>query len=215
MVYTLIGDLVGSRSAASRRDAQDAVTVALARADDLVPSLDGLEATVGDEFQGVYADLATATTATLVVRLVLLGLGGDARFGLGAGSREVYDDTRAPRLQDGPAWWSARAAIDELGRPSARARRGWYDVRHAADEPSAPSAPLVNAFLLCRDQLVDRLSPRAQQMLLAALEGATQREIAAALGVTESAVSQQFARGVGAVRDAQAMLTRLSDEAAP
>lgn len=215
MVYAVIGDLVGSRSAASRRDAQDAVTAALARADVLVPSLDGLEATVGDEFQGVYATFAQAATAALVVRLALLGLGGDARFGIGAGEREVYDDTRAPRLQDGPAWWSARAAIDELGAAAARSRRGWYDGRHAETETAPPPEPLVNAFLLCRDQLVDRLSPRARQMLLATLEGATQREIAAAEGITESAVSQQFSRGVGAVRDAQLMLTRLSGEAAP
>jgi DNA-directed RNA polymerase specialized sigma24 family protein len=46
-------------------------------------------------------------------------------------------------------------------------------------------------------------------MLLLALEGHSQREIALAEAVSESAVSQAFARGVGAVRDAQDMLAAL------
>jgi hypothetical protein len=72
--------------------------------------------------------------------------------------------------------------------------------------PDPVTAALVNAHLLCRDALVDRLSVRGCRMLRLALLGEPQRRIAEVEGVSRSAVSQQFARGIGAVRDAQALL---------
>ncbi len=63
----------------------------------------------------------------------------------------------------------------------------------------------MNAFLLTRDALVDRLNERGWRMLRMALLGETQQRIAEVEGVSKSAVSQQFARGIAAVRDAQTM----------
>ncbi|HEV7205630.1 MAG TPA: SatD family protein [Jatrophihabitans sp.] len=205
-VFTLIGDLVGSRRVASRAAVQDALAVALVDAARLVPPVDRLEATVGDEYQGVFSSLGDATLAALLVRL---NLGGtvDTRCGIGLGEREVFRADRTPMLQDGPAWWSARAAIDALGVPANRLRRTWFDAGDVA--ATAPAAGLVNAYLATRDALVDRMNARARSVLLLAVAGRTQREIAQAEGVSESAVSQVMARGVGAVRDAQAMLTEL------
>lgn len=203
VVYALIGDLVGSRRSGPRAAVQAALQVALDAAAAVAPPVDRLEPTVGDEFQGTYADLGQATLASLLVRLGLLP-GLDARCGIGVGTREVFDAARTPMLQDGPAWWSARAAIDTLARPGARGRRTWFDRGNV--EPSADPA-VVNAFLLTRDALVDRLNERSRRMLLRALTGATQREIANAEQISESAVSQAFAKGVSAVRDAQQMLS--------
>ena len=140
--------------------------------------------------------------ATQLLRLTLLPV-VDTRYGLGAGEREVLDDSRRPAIEDGSAWWAARAAIDALGTHAARHRRSWYDAGSASDVP-APA--LVNALLLTRDALTDRLEATWQQALLALLEGASQREVAASLGVSPSAVSQQTARGLGAVRDAHGLL---------
>lgn len=206
LVFTLIGDLIGSRRVASRAAVQDALAAALADTARLVPPIDRLEATVGDEFQGVFGTLGDATLAALVVRLHLGGT-VDTRCGIGLGEREVFRDDRTPMLQDGPAWWSARAAIDALGAPANRLRRTWFDPGDAA--PDAPAAGLVNAYLATRDALVDRMNPRARTVLLMAIAGRTQREIALAEDVSASAISQVMARGVGAVRDAQAMLSEL------
>src|SRR2546421_180345 len=52
----------------------------------------------------------------------------------------------------------------------------------------------------------DRLGERGCRMLRLSLRGETQQRIAEAEGITKSAVSQQFARGIGAVRDAQGLL---------
>lgn len=211
-VYVLIGDLVGSRRSASRSGAQADLAAALRAASAVVPPVDRLEPTVGDEFQGVYADLGAATLAALLVRLHLPAP-MDARCGIGVGGREVFDAAKTPMLQDGEAWWSARAALALLDEPAARARRTAYDDRHA---PSvAGPASWVNAFLVTRDALVDRLNDRSRRMLRRSLAGASQHEIAAEEQVSDSAVSQAFAKGVSAVRDAQRMLVATSDPAVP
>ncbi|GAB3084445.1 SatD family protein [Nocardioides zeae] len=201
--YAVIGDLVGSRRSGDRRAVQVALADALTEADRRAPSVDGLHATVGDEFQAVYPSLGAAVRATLVVRLLLRPV-VDTRYGIGLGDRAVLDGSRTPPLEDGSAWWSARAAIDELGRPATRRRRTWF----VAAEGATPPCPVdvVNALLLCRDALVDRVGATAHPMLLAGLDGSSQRDVAAAVGVSESAVSQQYGRGLGALRDAQALL---------
>lgn len=204
-VYVLIGDLVGSRRSASRSAAQAELATALRATSAVVPPVDRLEPTVGDEFQGVYADVGSASLAALLVRLALPEP-MDARCGIGVGEREVFDATKTPMLQDGEAWWSARAALATLDEPTARSRRTAYDDRHAPGV--AGSAALVNAFLLTRDALVDRLNDRSRRMLRRTLEGASQHQIAAEEQISDSAVSQAFAKGVSAVRDAQRMLAR-------
>jgi SatD family (SatD)/Sigma-70, region 4 len=187
--YTLIGDMVGSRRLPDRSAAQERLGEVLAEVTGQLEVVQPLEATVGDEFQGAFADLATATLAALLVRLVLLPE-MDVRCGIGHGEVTVHDATRRPLLQDGPGWWSARDAIDAIESRG----RTWYD---------GPGAGRVNAFLLARDALVDRLSERGRRMLRMALLGHTQQRIAEAEGISKSAVSQQFSRGIGALRDAQ------------
>ena len=73
----------------------------------------GLRVTVGDEFQGTYATLGEAVEAALRVRLALLPE-VDTRFGLGRGEVTVLDARRG--IEDGPGWWAARAAIEEVDR---------------------------------------------------------------------------------------------------
>lgn len=195
-MYGVIGDVVGSRRLADRSDAQRRITEVLLEVDRAVPGVQPLEATVGDEFQGAYATLGEATRVTLLVRLGLLP-GIDVRCGVGVGEATVFDAQRAPRLQDGPAWWAAREALEWMAGARRSAVRTWL---------VGPEAAVVNAHLLCRDALVDRLNERGWRMLRAALRGESQQRIAEQEGVTKSAVSQQFSRGISAVRDAQALL---------
>jgi len=191
-VYTLIGDIVGSRRLDDRAGAQARIGAVLREVSPVVRPAQDLEATVGDEFQGAFRTVGDAALAALLVRLALLP-DVDVRCGLGFGEVTVHDRDRRPLLQDGPGWWSARDALDALSRPRRAAERTWY---------VGPDAGRVNAFLLTRDALVDRLGDRGHRLLAAALRGDSQADIAAAEGISRSAVSQQFARGVGAVRDA-------------
>lgn len=196
LLYTLIGDVVGSRRLPDRPGAQRRLAEVLGEVTESLEPAQALEPTVGDELQGAFTTVGDAALAALLVRLHLLPE-VDVRCGLGHGEVTVLEPDRRPVLQDGPGWWAARRALEVLARPRRAAARTWYD---------GPGAPAVNGFLLTRDALVDRLGERGRRMLAASLGGATQAEIAAAEGISRSAVSQQFARGVGAVRDAHLSL---------
>jgi hypothetical protein len=55
-------------------------------------------------------------------------------------------------------------------------------------------ADLVNAFLLCRDELVSRFDARQRRLVLGVLRGTTQKELAESEGISPSAVSQSLRR---------------------
>jgi DNA-binding CsgD family transcriptional regulator len=66
---------------------------------------------------------------------------------------------------------------------------------------------MVNAFLICRDQVIDRLNDRGIRILRLALLGHPQKEIAEIEGIWPSAVSQQFSRNIGSVVESMRALT--------
>jgi hypothetical protein len=190
-LYTVIGDLVGSRAVPDRSAVQQALNEALDAVNDAVPVAQPFEPTVGDEYQGACATLPGAVLAAVLVRLTLLPV-VDARCGIGYGAVTVHDADRRPLLQDGPGWWAAREAIRSLdGRRDTT--RTWF---------SGPDAGRVNAFLVCRDQIIDRLNDRGTRILRLALLGHPQKDIAELEGIWPSAVSQQFTRNIGAVVEA-------------
>ena len=195
-MFALLGDLVGSRRLADRPGAHRRLVEVLAEVEAAEPAVQPLEVTVGDEFQGIYDDVHTAARVALLVRLAMLPL-VDVRVGIGEGEVTVLDRARQPLVQDGPAWWAAREALETMGSARRASLRTWF---------VGAGSETVNARLLCRDALVDRLNDRGRRMLELALRGHSQQEIAAAESVTKSAVSQAFARGVGALRDAEQLL---------
>ncbi len=194
VVHTLIGDLVSSRELADRAAAQRLLGAALDEVNEVLHPVQPLEPTVGDEFQGAFGNQPDAIVAALLVRLAVMNV-VDVRCGIGYGEVSVHDAQRRPLLQDGPGWWEARAALDSLDHNSRR--RTWV---------AGPESELVNAFLLTRDQLIERFNDRGLRILRLALLGRSQKDIAVAESVTPSAVSQQFAHGITAVVDAQRLL---------
>jgi hypothetical protein len=153
-----------------------------------------LRSTVGDEFQGVYATLGDALARVLLVRLALPPE-LDCRFGIGSGGIAAVPSNDRDDLQDGSAWWSARAAITtahDLQSGAVPECRSWFV---AAGEPADAPAALVNAYLVARDQLVAELTPRARGAVYGWLVGRRQVDIARETGVTQSAVSQALGRG--------------------
>lgn len=212
----VLGDVVASRQHAERGAVQRDVVRALQEVNDLVPAVQPLEVTIGDEFQGAYRTLSGAVRASLLVRLLLLP-SIDTRYGIGSGDVSVFDATRSPISQDGPAWWAAREAIERVHWQQQRsgherAARTWYIASSAGvDEPAQrlqrEQQSFLNAHLLCRDTLVPHDDPRGVALLRGWLTGSTQAELAAELDVSQSAVSQRLARmGAFALRDAQDVL---------
>jgi len=203
-IATLIGDIVASKRHPNRRQLQRAVRETLHLVNDQLEPLQALELTVGDEFQGGFRTIGSAALASLVLRLELLSRHAaiDSRYGLGFGSVSVFDAARSPTSQDGPGWWAARSAIERAADLAASSRTCFVRTSFASwsgDEAGQASSDAsgIDAFLLCRDALVDRMDSRAHRLLLGLLLGHSQTDLAAREGITQSAVSQRL-RSTGA-----------------
>ena len=122
-----------------------------------------LRITVGDEFQGCFGTVGEALHAALWLRLHLAP-DAELRHGVGWGSVAVLADS--PRIEDGPGWWAARAAIEsvklEAARPATRQLRTAY---RRAEETDGPDPAAVNAALMCRDQMIGSVSERSLRLL--------------------------------------------------
>ncbi|WP_206673456.1 SatD family protein [Pseudactinotalea terrae] len=201
----LIGDIIGSRDVDNRSALHERLRTVIAEVNaDMTPAAP-IRITVGDEYQGVFDTVGAALHAALRLRLGLLPA-ADLRHGIGWGGLAVLQEE--PRVEDGPAWWAARAAIEaaeaDAARPRTHAVRTRYERAHESDGPE-PAA--INAALLCRDQLLALGDERSLRLLRGLLAGRTQADLAADEGISASAVSQRTrADGLGVIVAADALL---------
>jgi hypothetical protein len=197
----LIGDIVRSREAEDRPRLHGQVRQALDGVNAGLRAVQPLSPTVGDEFQAVYLDLPSAVHASLLLRLTLAGI-AEVRFGIGWGQLDVFDANKLPFEQDGPAWWAARDAIERvsLNMRHKEGPRGWRTAclisNSAADagEHYAESQATMNAFLMCRDEIVAGMDERDARITLALLSHKRQRTIAEEENISQSAVAQRIGR---------------------
>ena len=203
----LIGDIVASRETADRQGLHDRLTAVLDAVNAAGPVTDPAVVTLGDEFQGLYPTLGVALTASFRIRAGLYP--HDVRFGAGRGEANVLDRERG--IHDGPAYWAARDAIERAAKLADKAalRTTRTVFCSAEDDPGHVAA--VNAALLALDQVVGSLSVVSRRIVIARMAGTTQREIAAAEGITPSAVSQRvLGDGIGVALEAMRMLGGLT-----
>ena len=217
-VAAVIADLVGSRGLQDRAGAQEHVISAWAAAHGQVVKDAGAAgstepravspwATVGDEFQAVYPDLATALRALLRLQLALEGP-VRLRFGIGLGTVTTLEAGEDGPIQDGDAWWSARAAIEaghdrdprgaviEVRRAGA-SEAGAGDGTADGSADAEPAGGVEAAAVRLLEHALGQLKPRERRIVRGTLEGTYQSAIAEAEGISQSAVSQSLSRSGG------------------
>lgn len=192
----VIVDIVRSRDLTDVAEARSSLRTAFAASASVVTPVQELTATVGDEFQLIFADIAAAVQATAIVRL-MLPEHVECRFGFGAGTMRNIEVRDATTIHDGSAWWNAREAIEECHRREDKKSpylRGWF----VAEPEDIEAAALVNSLLLVRDSLITAMRPREKRLTGGVLRGMSQAELASAEQITQSAVSQSLYRSGGA-----------------
>ncbi|TAM67739.1 MAG: hypothetical protein EPN48_14080 [Microbacteriaceae bacterium] len=200
----LIIDIVRSRELKDRAAAQAAVLQTFGAATAERSIRQALWPTVGDEFQAVFADITQALRATAIVRLTL-PIEVDCRFGFGQGEIQEIEQAATGSIQDGSAWWRARAAIEEAHRREDKSNpylRGWF----VSGRASGGADSIVNSFLLMRDKVITDMRPRERRLTAGVLLGRAQSALAAMEGITQSAVSQNLRKSGGAALLAAHML---------
>lgn len=148
-------------------DAVDAVTAAVGPRLTFAP-----ERTAGDEVQ-----LATEDPAAVLEVVLTLTRTGRWSVGVGVGDieRPLPDSVRAGR---GEAFVRARDAVE-------RAKRAVTRLAITGDEEARDAEALIRLLI----ELRDRRSPEGWEIYDLLSSGLTQRDAAARLGITESAVS--------------------------
>lgn len=193
---------MSSRRSTDRSGLHARLSDALAAVNSTLAPTTPLRITVGDEYQGTFATLEAAVRAAWWLRVQLLPV-CDLRQGLGHGEVRVLQEQ--PRVEDGPGWWSARDAVHAVELAQERPGSAWRRTAFRTSTPDAGSDPgpvahWVEAVLVLGDSAVGGLSDRSLSVLRGLLEERTQREIAAELGISPSAVSQRVrADGLGAL----------------
>ncbi|NLZ97506.1 MAG: hypothetical protein GX920_01615 [Micrococcus sp.] len=203
----IIADIVDSREMVDRSAGQRAITDAFAEAETAVSPIRPAWATVGDEFQVIVATWQDSLRLTLRMQ-ALLPDGIQLRYGIGAGQINTIEQGESGPIQDGTAWLSARAAIDEV---EARQQRR-DDVMSGFCSDDVDLATAVSAQLMVRDHVLGRMKARERRLLSALLFGATQQEAARNERISQAAVSQTLHRsGAMALLDVDDMLAVSSD----
>lgn len=144
------------------------------------------ERAAGDEVQGV---LTSGTEVVQVLELLLRS--GRWRAGIGVGTVEhpLPDSVRAAR---GPAFIAARRAVERSHRgPQPLALEANTDLEHATD-PGLPALAHAEAALWLWAGVLTRRTAEGWEVVDRLAEHSTQREVAEALGVSPSAVSQRL-----------------------
>lgn len=208
-MIAVILDIVGSRALDDRAGAQHALDDAVARVErDRPLAAQPLRPTVGDEQQGVYPTLDAALAALTLLRLALPD-DIDCRFGIGIGPVEQIDSASG-NLPEGPGWWAARTAIEHvhaLQKRTVPGARTWVVAHETQPDAAHLLARQANIALLSRDQLISGMSARTRRFTYGRCLGVFQRDLAAAEGVTQPAVSQALASsGAGAIIEAVRIL---------
>jgi len=204
----VIGDVVRSRTHEDQRELIRLVATTLEWVNRRVGSAQALEMTVGDEFQGAYGDLGVALDAALLVRLRLAGI-CDLRFGLGWGEITAFDPDRAPMAQSGSAWWAAREALEEIVT-RVRKRQWPNSVRTWLVGAPDPTQRLLNALLMCRDELLAKMDERDARIALGLFLNERQEDVANALGISQPSVARrQVENGANAIYRAHEALRGL------
>jgi hypothetical protein len=185
----VIGDVVGSRQAPSRSQLQQRLDKALAVVNAAMETVQPLTPTLGDEFQGMFGRIEDAMEASFRLGVELVGK-VDVRIGIGWGTLRTQDTSRTPFGQDGPCWWRARDALQELARTE-RSNQEPNSLRTVCRTGNAQEQ-LYNAILVLRDQTLSGIDEADATILKLVMSGASQQEAATRLGINKSSVSRRM-----------------------
>lgn len=185
----VIGDVVGSRKATNRSRLQRRLDNSLGALNDAMGPVQPLTSTLGDEFQGLFDRVEDAVEASFRLRVELAGR-VDVRIGIGWGTLRTQDPARTPFGQDGPCWWRAREALEELARTE-RSNQEPHSLRTVCRTGTVREAAF-NAILVLRDQILSGIDETDATILRLLMDGASQQDAAAELGVNKSSVSRRM-----------------------
>jgi hypothetical protein len=184
----LLGDVIASRHSGDREELQHMLDDAMSRGNAAGQPVQPLRMTIGDEFQGLFGSVLEAISASLQIRMTLRPT-VDVRIGIGWGPLDLVPQD-PPFGQDGPCWWRAREAIEEVKKSESsnsvpRSVRTLVRTGDGTDD-------LINAYLVSRDHITAGWDEVDVQIAHLFREGVNQTKISEQVGLSQSSVSRRL-----------------------
>ena len=184
----LLGDVIASRHSGDREELQHMLDDAMSRGNAAGQPVQPLRMTIGDEFQGLFGHVVEAVSASLQIRMTLRPT-VDVRIGIGWGTLDLVPQD-PPFGQDGPCWWRAREAIEEvkkseLSNSVPRSVRTLVRTGDSSDE-------LINAYLVSRDHITAGWDEVDVEIAGLFRDGVNQTKISEQVGLSQSSVSRRL-----------------------
>jgi hypothetical protein len=184
----LLGDVIASRHSGDREELQHMLDDAMSRGNAAGQPVQPLRMTIGDEFQGLFGSVAEAVSASLQIRMTLRPT-VDVRIGIGWGTLDLVPQD-PPFGQDGPCWWRAREAIEEVKKSESsnsvpRSVRTLVRTGESSDE-------LINAYLVSRDHITAGWDEVDVEIARLFRDGVNQTKISEQVGLSQSSVSRRL-----------------------
>ncbi|MBI9014633.1 MAG: hypothetical protein JEZ08_20510 [Clostridiales bacterium] len=197
MYCAIIGDIIESRAMQDRSDVQRKIKKILEEINEKFK--DDIAArftiTLGDEFQGL---LKSSKPLMEIIDLIKLKFyPNKLRFGIGFG--EMYTEIIAEHAigSDGPAYYAARKAIEDIKKSNNRYEQPDQDIQiYNYDENDKYKFDLLNSALsLCT--LIEKGWTDKQREVITHLlfDDKSQREIANTIGLKQSSVQRRLTTG--------------------
>ncbi|MDT3360333.1 MAG: SatD family protein [Spirochaetota bacterium] len=191
--YALVGDIRQSRQASDRKALQELLLETLKalnnRYSQHMAAL--LMGNAGDAFQGLFLPTAPILQICDGIRYGLSVQSG-IRIGLGFGAIETAIDPKQSILADGPAFWNARAALQQVQQED------YYGTRTLAfclkDKHLESVKRLVNQVLVLHDQVSSKwkntqLELARHYLLTHGFEKVSQTRLAKEMGLSTQQIN--------------------------
>lgn len=195
MYCAVIGDMIDSRHLENRNEIQERLkqTLREVNADYADAIASDFTVTLGDEFQGVLLDPAPLFEITDRIEMRMYPV--KIRFGIGVGALSTEIDRASSIGADGPAYYSARRAVEEIKKEENRKRGQKTNMMIASDAASMCCEPLMNAVFAMLALCNLQWSAREREIVYDMLTHRDGQEATAArLGIAQSSVQRGLER---------------------
>lgn len=192
----IIGDIIDSRELKERMQVQKQLNQTLNEINTIYK--DSISSdfiiTLGDEFQGLLRQ--GTYTMQIIMKIEKSMNPVKIRFGVGIGEITTDINRNMSIGADGPAYYNARDAINELKSRETQKSVSYSDIRFCGGRENEDVVLLINNTLTLMYVIKSGWSERQKEVIDELLDGnRSQREIALKLDITESTVSTNLNRG--------------------
>lgn len=192
----VIGDIRNSKELADRNDVQEKLKQVLERINETY--MKDISAkfmiTLGDEFQGLLCGGNNILNIIMDIQMEMYPV--SIRFGVGVGEITTIINAEMAIGADGPGYYMARDAIEDLRHEELRNKSQSADIKIRIEDEEHQIEELLNTTFSLMNIIQNNWTNRQREIIVEySRHGGSQSECAKRLGITQSSVQRSLNNG--------------------